>query len=219
MRKLNFITCLIFFISFDFFANSSIPVKLKYGENVLSIKVSNNTSSLLKSLAVKINSNLPEGILITSLNNSIEVKPNNESNNTLKLKIVVNNNCKNGNYTVPLTLQDSLHNQWNYSLELELLNTVPLDFELTQNYPNPFNGSTNIKYSLPNDTEENVKLVIYNLLGQKVKTLVNEKQAAGNYNVVWNGKDETDKPCASGIYLYKISTNNFTDVKKMIFLE
>jgi len=104
-------------------------------------------------------------------------------------------------------------------LELELLNTVPLDFELTQNYPNPFNGSTNIKYSLPNDTEENVKLVIYNLLGQKVKTLVNEKQAAGNYNVVWNGKDETDKPCASGIYFYKISTNNFTDVKKMIFLE
>jgi hypothetical protein len=90
--------------------------------------------------------------------------------------------------------------------------TAPEHFELNQNYPNPFNPKTIINYKLPNSND--VDLSIYNLLGQKVATLVLEKQTAGFQEVEW---DASEMP--SGIYYYRISAGNFHDVKKMILLK
>ena len=135
------------------------------------------------------------------------------------MKINVADNFKPGSFIVPLFLKDSLKNEWKYSLEFEVAPSVIEDYNLQQNYPNPFNGTTLIKYSLPNATEENVRLVIYDLLGQEVRTLVNEEQQSGNQTVIWNGKDDLGRMCTSGIYLYSISTDSFREVKKMIFLE
>lgn len=94
---------------------------------------------------------------------------------------------------------------------------TPDAFELSQNYPNPFNPETEIGYVLPNACQ--VELSVYNLLGQKVRTLVDEFQSAGLKNVKWDGKDENGANVASGVYFYKIKAGEFTETKKMIMLK
>lgn len=91
---------------------------------------------------------------------------------------------------------------------------IPEIFVLLPNYPNPFNPETTIKYQLPKTSE--VSLLIYNLLGQLVTTLVDEKRPAGYYTVRWNGTDQHGQPVASGVYLYKFKTNEFVQTRKMI---
>ncbi len=94
---------------------------------------------------------------------------------------------------------------------------MPQLFRLYQNYPNPFNPSTTIEYDLPK--AENVKLIVYDILGREVATLVNADQNAGVYKIQWNGKDNDGAEVASGIYLYSIKAGNFRTVKKMIYLK
>lgn len=96
-----------------------------------------------------------------------------------------------------------------YSQEIEADITSPLIFELSQNYPNPFNPVTIIKYQLPVDGF--VSLKVYDVLGSEIKTLVNEFKNSGYYEVEFNA---TNIP--SGVYFYKIQTENFSAVKKMI---
>jgi flagellar hook assembly protein FlgD len=93
---------------------------------------------------------------------------------------------------------------------------LPEAFSLSQNYPNPFNSQTVIKYALFEGCY--VKLTVYNMLGQKVKTLVNEYQNAGFRVVDWNGRNEEGYEVASGLYLYRFETPNYSDTKKMILL-
>lgn len=103
------------------------------------------------------------------------------------------------------------HVEWRTSLYPEY------DFILSQNYPNPFNQKTVIRYSLPRDCA--VKLSVYNLLGERVKTLVNERQSANDYQVEWDGKNEEGQDVASGIYLYKIDIGESTDRRKMVIIK
>jgi parallel beta-helix repeat protein len=93
----------------------------------------------------------------------------------------------------------------------------PGDYSLTQNYPNPFNPHTVIEYTLPKSAA--VNLTIYNIIGQKVRTLVDEYQTAGYKTVHWDGTDEAGNQLASGIYLCRIQAGEFTDVKKMILMK
>jgi hypothetical protein len=97
------------------------------------------------------------------------------------------------------------------------LSQIPKTFSLSQNYPNPFNPVTTIKYALPKDTW--VKINIYNILGQKVKTLVDEFQVAGYKQVIWDTKNDDKKEVASGIYFYRIQACDFTKAKKMVILK
>jgi len=97
-------------------------------------------------------------------------------------------------------------------------NILPHIMELTGNYPNPFNPTTTISFSVA-QTSSFVTLDIYNIKGQKVKQLVNEKLGAGTHQVVWNGKDENDKSISSGIYFYKMDTGNYSQTKKMILMK
>jgi subtilisin-like proprotein convertase family protein len=86
---------------------------------------------------------------------------------------------------------------------------TPVKYDLSQNYPNPFNSSTRINYSIPKNS--NVELKIYDMLGREVRTLVNEYQNAGNYMVMFNAGE-----LASGVYFYKLSTDKFSETKKML---
>ena len=89
---------------------------------------------------------------------------------------------------------------------------TPNSFGLSQNYPNPFNPSTAISYQLSAVSE--VRLVVFDLLGREVATLVNEKKEAGNYTVSFNGANLT-----SGVYFYKLSAGNFSEIKKMTLVK
>lgn len=101
--------------------------------------------------------------------------------------------------------------------------SLPREFALRQNYPNPFNPSTEIKYDLQEKGE--VVLSISNIVGQKVRTLVEEEKEAGYYSVLWDGKDGLGNSVASGIYLYRIivtshdaGSKSFSAVKKLTLL-
>ncbi|MCB0832307.1 MAG: cadherin-like domain-containing protein [Bacteroidetes bacterium] len=96
-------------------------------------------------------------------------------------------------------------------------NVVPETFALHQNYPNPFNPSTTITYDLAEDAD--LKLAVYNLLGQQVKVLKSGQQLAGSYKVVWDGKNERGETVASGIYFYRMVTRSFVRTQKMILLK
>ncbi|MGE5437278.1 MAG: T9SS type A sorting domain-containing protein [Syntrophothermus sp.] len=90
--------------------------------------------------------------------------------------------------------------------------TMEFEFALKQNYPNPFNPETKINYSVAKDG--NVSLIIYDIMGREVLTLVNEQKTMGNYTVSFNASTLT-----SGIYFYRIQTGNFVETKKMVFLK
>jgi len=94
---------------------------------------------------------------------------------------------------------------------------IPVTFAMEQNYPNPFNPVTTIRYQLPKSA--NVHLAVYNMLGQKVKTLVNENQPAKYYSIQWNGLNETGSKVASGIYLYRIEAGDYIKTNKMLLLK
>jgi len=94
---------------------------------------------------------------------------------------------------------------------------IPKEFALYQNYPNPFNPSTTITFDLPMNA--NVTLVIYNTLGQKVRTLVNDALEAGTHRVVWDGRNEFGVPVANGVYIYTIKAGNFVKSLKMTLMK
>ncbi len=99
----------------------------------------------------------------------------------------------------------------------EIGGALPQDFKLQQNYPTPFNPETMLEYSVA--SKSHVKLEIYNVAGQKVRTLVNETVAAGSYRIRWDGRNNLSEKVSSGIYLYKLISDNFSETKKMILLK
>ncbi len=101
--------------------------------------------------------------------------------------------------------------------EPEFLAGVPRKVELLQNYPNPFNPSTVIQYGVPNAA--NVKVEIFNLLGQHVITLVDRNQVAGTYEVTWNGDTASGNIVAGGMYFYRLRIGDTAMTKKMLFLK
>jgi hypothetical protein len=94
---------------------------------------------------------------------------------------------------------------------------VPTKFALEQNYPNPFNPATQIRYTLAEAAP--TRLEIYNLAGHKVRTLVNTYQAAGNHNIMFDGRDDNGTAIVSGVYFYKLSSSNLVAQRKMLFMK
>jgi len=116
-----------------------------------------------------------------------------------------------GNYTYRLKQMD-FDGSFEYSSEVAVDVTIPLEFALEQNYPNPFNPSTVIKYSIPENGF--VTLDVYNLLGEKVASLVNGVQDAGRYEVNFDASQ-----LASGVYIYSLRSGSFNLVKKMLLMK
>ena len=120
-------------------------------------------------------------------------------------------NLTEGKYNYRLK-QIDFNGSFEYSNVIEVLVVTPNKFELGQNYPNPFNPSTSISFSLPQ--AGNVKLAVYNLLGQEVQTLVNGFMESGSHTVNFEAKNLN-----SGIYLYKLEANGISSVRKMTLLK
>jgi hypothetical protein len=95
--------------------------------------------------------------------------------------------------------------------------TLPADFTLGNAYPNPFNPTTTISFDLPR--REHARLVIIDVLGREVRTLVDRELSAGSYRVDWDGKDNLGRPVATGVYLYRLTAGSFSESKKMILVK
>ena len=121
-------------------------------------------------------------------------------------------------YVVPDT--NSVVYNWYDDVEVYVgvdLAGLPTEFALHHNYPNPFNPITNIKYDIPENTY--VRLSIYNMLGQHVIDLVNEDQAPGFYHLQWNGLNKNGTPVGSGMFIYRLTTPEFSKSGKMTYLK
>lgn len=92
------------------------------------------------------------------------------------------------------------------------------DFQLHANYPNPFNPETKIPFSIGGNKTVDVQLTVYNMLGQQVATLLNDRLAPGNYEVNWNAQNSLGAEMPSGIYLYELQAGNYQLHRKMILL-
>ncbi len=99
----------------------------------------------------------------------------------------------------------------------ETTDNLPTTFELAQNYPNPFNPTTVIDFALPRQSE--VVMEVFNILGQRVRQLVNETLPAGNHTVIFDGRDDDGGELASGIYLYRIRTDGYSQSRKMMLMK
>ncbi|MEK7727240.1 MAG: M14 family zinc carboxypeptidase [candidate division KSB1 bacterium] len=102
------------------------------------------------------------------------------------------------------------------SVEGEAPNSLPKKFALHQSRPNPFRGATMIPYELPANVSGEIKLAIYNLIGQQVRVLVQREQRAGYYSARWEGKDDLGRIVPAGIYFYRLEGQGFVQVKKMV---
>jgi hypothetical protein len=148
-------------------------------------------------------------------------KPVSGNGNLIGITFKVSDKVKPGERTeiklVNLRVNESQVMELNLSYVVSVGALVPREFSLSQNRPNPFNPVTSIEYSLP--ARSHVVLEVYNLLGQKVTTLVNEEQEAGAHQAIWDGKDKVGNSVSSGIYFYRMKAENFSEVKKMVLMK
>ena len=95
--------------------------------------------------------------------------------------------------------------------------SLPHKFNLYPNYPNPFNPTTKITYDLVNTSD--VRLEIYDLVGRKINTLVNQIQNAGHYSIIWNANDQVGNQVSAGVYLFRLQADKQTLTRKMILMK
>jgi len=95
--------------------------------------------------------------------------------------------------------------------------TLPTGYSLQQSYPNPFNPTTTICYDLPELTD--VRIAVYNVVGQVVRTLVDRQMSPGQHETVWDGRDDSGRPVSSGLYLYRMTAGDFSQSRKMLLLK
>lgn len=123
-----------------------------------------------------------------------------------------------GEYSYRLK-QIDLDGSFEYSAEVAVRVSSLIGFTLEQNYPNPFNPSTRISYHLPEvETLAKVSLIVYNLLGEQVRLLLERVQPAGSYTVEWDSRNDLGIPVPSGVYIYRLHYGTFNDTKKMLLL-
>ena len=103
------------------------------------------------------------------------------------------------------------------SLNIEDNEYLPLTFQVYQNYPNPFNPTTSVSYQLPDDGK--VEVVIYNMMGELIKNLVDEKQNSGRNSIIWNATNNDGNQVSAGLYICTVRTSDHKQSKKMLLVK
>ncbi len=122
----------------------------------------------------------------------------------------------NSNYNLPTVLPDNEYNGFEIMLSIDE-GSIPETFALHQSYPNPFNPVTNIRYDISERVQ--VRMEIHNIMGQRIKTLVNKEMDPGYHSVRWNGTNDMGKMLSTGMYIYTISAGEFHSVRKLVFIK
>lgn len=134
-----------------------------------------------------------------------------------KSSVVIRSDAPDRLVTVPITMRVG-----QTPVEENVSDVIPLRSSLSANYPNPFNAGTRIVYQVgssePGDELQNVRLIVYNPLGQQVRKLIDRAQDPGWYSVWWNGRNEAGLEAASGVYLYRLEVGDFRQVRKMLLI-
>ncbi|MCK9210873.1 MAG: T9SS type A sorting domain-containing protein [Ignavibacteriaceae bacterium] len=206
----------------QFAASSALPVELRtFSANIADKNVKLNWETATEANNYGFEVERLQDNKITRLQNSnwekIGFVAGHGNSNSAKEYSFTDYKISNGKYAYRLKQIDN-DGKYEYSKEVEVEVSTPLDFNLEQNYPNPFNPSTSIKYSVP--YESRVKLIVFNTLGEIVKELVSDVKATGNYEVTFNASH-----LSSGIYFYTLTAQplnrgeSFRSVKKLVLVK
>jgi hypothetical protein len=176
---------------------------------IWNIRLFGESSSKSVTLSGKNVGYLPQGLIISVL----DVSKRHIIDNFLLNEYTIDQKI-NQIYDLKFVIGDEVFVQ---STLMNLLSQIPEKFSLSQNYPNPFNPVTKMDFSITRTGK--VYIVVYNLLGQKVKTLVNETMEYGYHSVIWNGIDELGQPVSSGVYFSELRAEGFRKSKKMLLIK
>jgi hypothetical protein len=203
------------------FAGASGVYKRPISELILPVEltsfianIKNNSIILNWKTATELNNmgfNVERSVNKSDWSNIAFIHGNQNSSRIINYSYIDKSINQSGKYFYRLKQIDN-DGSFKYSVIVEADVNSPSAFCLNQNYPNPFNPSTTIKYSITK--EGNVKLTVYNTIGSKVTTIVNEYKPAGNYSVQFNGSN-----LASGIYMYRLESGNYSTAKNFIILK
>jgi choice-of-anchor B domain-containing protein len=229
---------------YKFIVSAVIGTKTKMENRTLSVvlfkeKIINDASILGGNLKLSFNTEEPTYIMSELReNNEYIVSPGLRLSSEAKLSFKIPDQFSKSKH---LFLFKKINNKWSpldtymngdeitvytkefgeFKIDFDFQNenyTVPTEFNIEQNYPNPFNPTTTIKYDVANDG--NLQIFIYNVLGQRVKKLVNSyHKAKSGYKVVWDARNDNDQLLSSGVYFYQIITDRFVKSRKMILLK
>jgi hypothetical protein len=200
------------------FSGELSEIVLLPGKNEISLTINNQSERELKSIQLSPSRpNSPEGMTVVQTGENVNLAA--KSKTVLLLDILVETNVVPGMYQIPVQLKDGTHHTWNYTLTARFENDLPKSCELFQNYPNPFNALTLINYQLSNQQSRLTRLIIFDVLGQQICTLVQKYQAGGSFAVSWNGLNDQGQPVASGIYFYKLTSGDFTQTRKLLLIQ
>jgi len=228
MKRFSFTLLVIMLCTLNIFGKPSQEIILNYGLNEISIEIQNESDVDLESLMMlSFTDQFTKGFEICKKAETNYVKSNKTGLKTINILIKVNETVAIGNYKIPFTVKDKENHIWSYSLTASVAggnglnksldeNKLPKQFSLNQNYPNPFNQTTHISFSIPELRQ--VTLIIYNMLGEEIKSLVNRTFEPGIHTVTWNGENEFGKKVCNGIYFYRLKTKDNAITKKLILL-
>ena len=201
-------------------ASSPPLVELEPGTNELSLRIVNRGTAELRCLRAAVDQErLPEWLRVSETTQAVDVPAQGESVDRLMLTLEVDKSAGETVFELPLTFEDEEGHRWVFSAVVRVRPSLPLQYELAQNYPNPFNPETVIRYAHTCRGAVGTRLVIFNALGQRVRTLLDEPQAPGFYSVVWDGRDDDGRKLSSGTYFYRLTSGSFVDVKKMTLVQ
>ena len=192
-------------------------LQLQEGSNPIAISVVNNWTYNLKHVAAYVDADELPGWLDISLENGLDVQKG--QSGIYNIDFIVDETMipAAANHIVTLHFRDSMGNQWDRDFTIQVGAKAPLETRLIGNYPNPCNPSTVITYSIGNPA--NVKINIYNIQGQKIKTLINDHQEPGMYDIRWNGVDDQDNHVASGMYIYRLEAGKYITSNKIMLIQ
>ena len=217
MKKILFIFIFTLF-STEIIAQGTGSLRLYAGDNIITFGLANESGTVVKSLKIISDAGtFPNWLRVKE--SLIPVDFMSEEVLELSLQINVDQGHEGEVVSLPLILIGDNGHRW----YVEPFATIEVrkitKNELLPNFPNPFNPETTINYRLAGNTDQETKLVIYNAIGQEIRTLVQKIQPAGEYAVHWDGTDNLGQKVSSGIYMYHLTSGDFSQTRRMMLLK
>lgn len=216
MKKLLFIFIFTLF-STEIIAQGTGSLRLCAGDNIITFGLANESGTIVKSIKIISDTEkfpnwlrVKESLIpVDFMSGALE----------LSFQINVDQGHEGEVVSLPLILIGDNGHRW----YVEPFATIEVrkitKNELLPNFPNPFNPETTINYRLAGNTDQETKLVIYNAIGQEIRTLVQKVQPAGEYVVHWDGTDNLGQKVSSGIYMYHLTSGDFSQTRRMMLLK
>ena len=217
MKKILFIFIFTLF-STEIIAQSTGSLRLYAGDNIITLGLANESGTVVKSLKIISDTGtFPNWLRVKE--SLIPVDFMSEEVLELSLQINVDQGHEGEVVSLPLILIGDTGHRWYVEPFVTIEVRKITKNELLPNFPNPFNPETTINYRLAGNTDQETKLVIYNAIGQEIRTLVQKIQPAGEYVVHWDGTDNLGQKVSSGIYMYHLTSGDFSQTRRMMLLK